>query len=375
MNDDTSGERSGAAPTLSRGAVTHPDYMFWDNWFAVYQGQYHRFTLQAPRRFPPGHVRVFADDHPAAPATLEGAPTTPDDRHHLAEIGYLTSADAVHWEYRGAAIRPSEEPAAWDSHVIWSGNAHVVAGRLVVPYTGRSQQPANGDRFLQQIGLAILDPDTGHFDKLAQNPVLSPLERSPGGARRAEELGYDIAGDELVIMAWRDPYFLVDEAAGMVHMFFAAKLQAQLVAERLPGAPGRGGIGHAVARIDALDRWELLEPLALPAAYSQLELPIVIQRDGEYVLLSSVAELGADGSRRQSLRGYRAGALHGPWQPIHGDSDLLVPLEGIYGINMAPGLDGEYHAVCFYEQALAISPLRRVTWTGNVPHIPPASGW
>ena len=365
--------------TVARGGIEDPRKFLWDNWFVAHYGKYYRFTLEAPRVFPDGFHPPFADDFPyPKDHVYSGSKALADDRHHLARIGLYTSMDGKGWSYEGVAIDVDPNPARFDSHVIWSGNAHSINGRLVVPYTGRSRtlDPTHPDKWLQRIGMAVMDDQTGKFIKLGRNPILDPLAKRPDGRNLAESLGYDISSDSKVIMAWRDPYIYHDHASDTLHLFFAAKVNKSLLSKRVPGANGSGAIGHAVAKAGSLDQWTLLPPVDLPAAYSQFELPVVIKRGDEFVMFSSVVEF--TGNRRsQSLRAYRSDSLTGDWQPIKKGSDKIMDLTRLYGVNLAPSIDGkDLYGVSFYDKELALSPMVKLQWDHEgVPFFPPEYQW
>lgn len=146
----------------------------------------------------------------------------------------------------------------------------------------------------------------------------------------------------------------------VVHMFFAAKIDDKALAERLPQATADGAVGYAVAKDGDLTHWTLKPPLQLPAAYSKYELPIVIKRGDQFVLFSSVVELRPN-SRQQSVRAYRSDAIDGKWQPIKGDSDKILDMKNIYGLNVAKGANGrDYYGISFYDNKdLTLSPLSK----------------
>jgi hypothetical protein len=361
------------------GGIQNGRSFLWDNWFVSFKKTYYRFSLEAPRVFPEGFAPSFDGDFRYPKGTdLSGRKAGSDDRHHMAQIGLYKSKNGKDWQYEGVAIGTSHDPRAWDSHVIWSGNAHDVGGRLVVPYTGRSKtlDPITKDKWLQKIGIAILDENTGFFTKMGRNPVLDPTAKDAQGKIIAKKLGYDISSDSLVIMAWRDPYLYVDQAKGEVHMFFAAKADTSLLAKRGQNGAANGAIGHAVAKIADLGRWQLLPPLEIPAAYSQFELPIVIKHKNDYVLFSSVVELG-ENTRKQSLRAYRTSRIDGRWKKIKPGDDLVMDLKRIYGVNIALGSNGkDYYGVSFDDKNLTLSPLMKMSWDERgVPHFPPEEKW
>ncbi len=320
------------------GSILDTRFYLWDNWFVVYKNTIFRFTLQSPK--------IFPKDHPQA-----GSPVGYDDRHELASIGLYTSKDGNRWEYQGAVIEPESGPgkeSRFDSKVIWSGNATVIKDQLVVPYTGRSKV-AGRDPWLQKIGVALFNPATQTFSRLSPNPVLDPGAKDSCGLNIAEKLGYDLSSSPKVIMAWRDPYLLVQDQK--VHMFFAAKKKLARPSE------DNSAVGHAVASIHDLSKWTLLPPLNLPRSYSQMELPIVIKQGNSYVLLSSVVEF-TDKGRVQTLRAYRNTGFDGPWKPFSSRGDLALQLNKVYGINVAKDLKEQLSAVSFDMKSLGLTSLK-----------------
>lgn len=216
-----------------------PDHWVWDSWSTRDDsGFHHLFFLRASR------------------ALLD-----PDRRHHRASIGHAVSDDLARWTLAADALVPSDSPA-WDDMATWTGS--VVRGddgmwRLF--YTGVSRAE---DGLVQRIGVAHSE------DLLAwRRPSADFLLEAD--ARWYEKLDLGVWFDE----AWRDPWvFRADDDRW--HMLITARARS--------GDPdGRSVIGHAVS--DDLDNWEVLPPLTEPAGWGQMEVPQVVEVDGQAFLL------------------------------------------------------------------------------------------
>src|ERR671910_3530110 len=94
------------------------DFYVWDSWIADDGDLYHLFFLQAPRSL-----------------------GDPGMRHLSATVGHATSADLVHWDYRGECFGPAE--SGWDDLAIWTGSVVCDGGHWRVFFTPGHPQ---GDR-------------------------------------------------------------------------------------------------------------------------------------------------------------------------------------------------------------------------------------
>jgi len=120
------------------------------------------------------------------------------ERHLQAALRHAVSTDnGVSWQDLDVVLEASRD-GRWPDLVIWGSNGvyrDVPGGgkEFLLFVTGRSK--ADGE--LQRIGLA--KSDDGHeFSR--PKVILDPTSR----------MGYDITGDDNVLMAWRDPFVFRD---------------------------------------------------------------------------------------------------------------------------------------------------------------------
>jgi len=119
-------------------------------------------------------------------------------RHLQAALRHAVSPDnGVNWQDLDVVLEASRD-GRWPDLVIWGSNGvyrDVPGGgkEFLLFVTGRSK--ADGE--LQRIGLA--KSPNGH-DFSRPKVVLDPTSR----------MGYDITGDDNVLMAWRDPFVFRD---------------------------------------------------------------------------------------------------------------------------------------------------------------------
>jgi hypothetical protein len=151
--------------------------------------------------------------------------------------------------------------------------------RAYMFYTGLTRDPS----FYQSIGLAICDNLKGmRWERYQDAPILT-----------ADPRWYQTEGK----MAWRDPFVIRDEAAGLWRMFLAGK-QKDLPEER------NGCIVTATS--EDLLHWEVHPPLIAPGRYSEMECPVYHRHGGKYHLLVSISD-------DRSIHQYSAKQLNGPW--------------------------------------------------------------
>lgn len=222
-------------------ALVLPDDWVWDLWIADTGSEFHIFYLKAPRSL-----------------------GDPEFRHANATVGHAVSDDLVEWRVLPDALAPGSA-GSWDDRAIWTGSVIEVDGVWHMLYTGTSIGEGG---LVQRIGLAT-SVDLSTWTKDGQNPLIE------ADARWYEKLG---AGDWYE-EAWRDPW--VFSSGGRYHVLVTAR------SNRGP-SPGRGVIGHAVS--DDLRRWEVLPPLSEAVGFGHLEVPQVVEADGQHVLVFSCEE-------------------------------------------------------------------------------------
>ena len=273
------------------------------------------------------------------------------ERHLQAALRHAVSNDdGVSWQNLGVVLEASRD-GSWPDLVIWGSNGvyrDVPGGgkEFLLFVTGRSK--ADGE--LQRIGLA--KSDDGHeFSR--PKVILDPTSR----------MGYDITGDDNVLMAWRDPFVFRDHEDDRWHMLFAAKAA-------MPAGPPIATVGHAIAKDDDLEQWELQSPLQLPRHYRQLEVPSLVQRPGRYCLFVSTQnypDKSTNKAKQTAFRGYVAPSLLGPWEFIYGETDLIyghkiyAPL--VFKRGQSPH---KYAAVAFFSEnttlPITATPLIDIEW-------------
>ena len=150
------------------------------------------------------------------------------------------------WQDLGVVLEASRD-GRWPDLVIWGSNGvyrDVPDGgkEFLLFVTGRSK--ADGE--LQRIGLAK-SPNGHNFSP--PKVILDPTSR----------MGYDITGDDNVLMAWRDPFVFRDRKHGRWHMLFAAKAA-------MPASTPIATVGHAIAQSDDLEQWCSSAPASTAAA-------------------------------------------------------------------------------------------------------------
>lgn len=241
------------------------DRWVWDSWLADDGERYHLFFLQAPR-----------------------SPSNPDGRHFRVSVGHAVSADLRSWQELPTALRPAVGPR-WDDYTTWTGSIiRAPDGHWLMFYTGTSRDE---DGLVQRIGAAE------SVDLLTwQRLDTPPLEAD---SRWYERLDSRAWPDE----AWRDPYVFADPDGDGWHMLITAR-------SNHGPADRRGVIGHA--RSADLLAWEVQPPLTEPGSFGHLEVPQVVEVDGQALLVFSchAAQMPAD--RRDGVGSRGIWSVPGP---------------------------------------------------------------
>lgn len=228
------------------------DKWVWDFWFAQDGQDIHMFYLQADR--------ALQDPH---------------QRHWHVSIGHAVSDDLMTWRVLPDAIRPSEDPDAFDSYTTWTGSIIKHDGLWYMFYTGgkKSEQA-----LVQRVGVAT-SHDLVIWHKHDKNPL---IEADPTWY---ELLDLTAWHDQ----AWRDPYvFRADD--GMFHALMTARCKNG-------AADARGVIGHA--RSSDLLQWEALPPLTEPGEFGYLEVPQIVHIAGRYYLIFSCPRIYYSHAQRE----------------------------------------------------------------------------
>lgn len=285
----------------------------WDFWHFVEDGKVHLYFLQADR-----------------------AIGNPDLRHWNVSIGHAVSTDLRHWDYRGAALRPSGAPA-WDDYTTWTGSVIRAEGACHLFYTGTTRAE-NGLR--QRIGHAVAPSPEGPWERVGDGLALD-LD-----TRWYEEHAPDQA-EHWHDRAWRDPWVLPHKIDGLYHMFFTARRKdGPLYA--------RGVIGHAVS--PDLVHWEARPPVYQGGHYGQLEVPQVFEREGKwYCMFCNVREHWTPEMRARHGGGVSgthylvADSPFGPWEPAPGFLDGDIPCRRYAGKLLVDPVSGQECLMAFLD--------------------------
>lgn len=278
------------------------DHWVWDSWPAFDGTHHHLFFLRASR------------------ALLD-----PDRRHQRASIGHARSVDLRTWELLPDALVPDDAPA-WDDQATWTGSVvQAPDGTWRLFYTGVSR----ADRGLvQRIGAARSDD-------------LITWHRLPGPLTEADPRWYETLADQgWFDEAWRDPWVLRDPDGDGWHMLVTARVKE--------GDPeGRSVIGHATS--PDLDTWTVQEPLSTPAGFGQLEVPQVVEVEGQAFLLFCCWSDRMAPGRRETWTGGGMWAvpgesLLGPWDF---DEARAFDHPSLYAARMVQDADGRWALLGF----------------------------
>lgn len=116
------------------------------NGFIFYQGEYHLFYQHYP------YDAIWGPMH----------------------WGHAKSKDLIHWEHLPVALAPDKD---YDLGGCFSGSAIEKDGKLWLMYTGNIQNEQGEPRQIQNIAVS---EDGIHFEKIAQNPVLTEADLPEG---------------------------------------------------------------------------------------------------------------------------------------------------------------------------------------------------
>ncbi len=246
-------------------------------------------------------------------------------------IAHAVSTNGINWRRVTNALFIGD-PGSWDDLMLWtmhvSPDPHQ-AGRWRMFYTGLSRRDQG---HVQRVGLALSE-DLFHWRKVPVNwrDLRGPSDPEPikrarqASARQGEcdcihaasdpsscfPLAADPAHYEASLdegrrwVSFRDPYFYFDDGRGLL-----------LVSARVNEGPivRRGCV--AVLEEVSPHHFESLPPLHHPGLYDDIEVPNLVQLDGEYYLIGSIRE-------DAKIRYWHTDRLGNPWRSYH-DNVLMA---------------------------------------------------
>ncbi len=303
-----------------RDGIAHPELYLWDSWTYEQRGELHLYCL-AVSRTREGGAPLAASERNDVPFHV---------RH------FVSTDDGLTWLDLGVFQEPRPGAQSFDAKTIWSGSVTVLAdGRKLVAFTGLADHPCPRV-FMQSMGTAI-SLDGHHIEPDSIGLISCPFQEWSTITQKGyflgerEQLGHQDGEDGGPIMAWRDPYVLVQK--NTLHMFWCAK-----------SARSTPVIGHAILREDAsgfaIDSLE--PPITVPdaALFTQLELPKVLYdpvREKFYLIVATCNrqyEGQSDAEVDKQIRLYEADALAGPWR-FHFKDGSSLGLEDQYMFGMS----------------------------------------
>lgn len=241
-----------------------PDRVLHDTWVFVRDAETHLFYL---------------------------APQAGNNLHRL--IGHAISTNWLDWDEL-PSIELTGCKGQWDSGRI--GTGHVFRyddGRYYMAYTGRIDPQ-------EDIGLAVSD-DLVTWQKVSTSPVWPQATCPPYETHEAAPG---------LTLPWRDP-FVVRDPTGEWEAYVCART------DRGPLA-GRACVGRC--RLDAVDRWRTLAPVATTGEYAMMEVPEIFAFGGRHWLTFNTGSPWGrrlDTTRRPNASGtfyLVADAWNGPWR-------------------------------------------------------------
>jgi beta-fructofuranosidase len=210
---------------------TRPDRYLWDTWLVPAEGRYHLF-----------HMQKVAGETDSL------------------EIGHVVSDDLVRWTMLDPALTLGPL-GSWDRFRFRTGTVVSQGGRYYLFYGAAPEM-------IDRVGVAT-STDLVHWERFAGNPI---AEADP----RWYE--HDASSRPTGAVAWRDPCIVRDGDEWVMYL-----------AARSNHGPtgGRGTI--ATLRSRDLLRWDVGQPLDVPAGYAVMEVPDVFELDGRWFLLHSTS--------------------------------------------------------------------------------------
>ncbi|MDX1564400.1 MAG: glycosyl hydrolase, partial [Phycisphaeraceae bacterium] len=249
-------------------------------------------------------------------------------------IAHAVSTNAINWRRVGNALFIGD-PGSWDDLMLWT--MHVTPdphrpGSWRMFYTGLSRREQGR---MQRVGLALSD-DLYHWKKAPVHwedlrgptdpePVLEARRRSQSVEASFYNAPFDpescfpiepdtphYENDIDVGRSWvsfRDPFYFQEDGQGWL-----------AVAGRVPDGPiiRRGCV--AALRETEPNCFESVPALHHPGLYDDLEVPNVVQLDGEYYLIASIRE-------DSKIRYWHTDRIGNPWRSYH---DNVLMAQGNY---------------------------------------------
>ena len=175
----------------------------------------------------------------------------PTNEHHFsAAVGYGRTTDFESMEWVAERVLGADAEG-WDDTSIWTGDVVRIDGGALMFYTSRNS--ATDDGLTQNVGAAV---SVGSLEGWRRVPDIRIAPESPYEPRSCD-------GDTS-IHAWRDPFLFRHN--GETFMLLAAKSRARALGRK-------GAIALLRLHTGDLTRWEVLEPIADPGWYSEMEVP------------------------------------------------------------------------------------------------------
>lgn len=321
MNQQASSTTPNVSQLRFMDGIRHPELWLWDSWTLDDAEGLHLYCLALNKH------------------SAEGEPITPPERNnyrfHVRH--FLSTDEGKSWTDCGAVLEPGHTADGADARNVWSGSVFRRAdGEYLFGYTGVRQQDGNRD-FLQTICMGTASSANGPVTVLSK-ALSCPLKDYEAITSLGyylgpkERLGDNNGEEQGPILAWRDPYFFIDEHETLNAMW-ASKV-----------APTSPAIARATLKKESgeyrID--ELLPPVMLPDSeeFTQAEVPKIYRdaQSGDFYLLISacnrVYEGQPDSEVNQELRLYRSQSSNGPWQCCSAKGSLLPDLNYLFGASI-----------------------------------------
>lgn len=321
MVSDFSAPITPPSDVIFREGISHPDLWLWDAWTYYSGTELSLFTLALSRR-----------QH-------NGLAIPPNERNNFEfHIRRFVSIDnGVSWRDCGLYLAPSDAASGVLSRNVWSGSAAQFRDKLLFGFTG-IRQPNPTRPFVQSICAALapldLSPPDGNDIFVISDPVENyDAIRAKGYYLGSNDLLGDANGEDGgPILAWRDPFFLVN-GDGTVDALWSAKT-----------GPTTPAIAHArlVWREESFSV-ELQPPIELPdyTEFTQAEVPKVYHntsREFYYMLVSTCNRLREgqpDTEVSKELRLYVSKSLSSDWHPYRYEGAIIPNIHGLFGASFA----------------------------------------
>lgn len=320
---DSSLDMSSVDAQVFEGAIVHPELYLWDSWSYQEHGTMHLYCLAISRNKPNGEALL--------PAEKDNYPF---------HIRHFSSIDqGRRWKDEGCFQQPGQASDGHDGRNVWSGSICLLpTGEKLAGFTGIFEID-DQRRYLQNISLG-----TSSSGCVAETLLPSPLSCPIRDRQYILSLGYYLDATERLgsndgeeggpVMAWRDPFFFVDQD-NRINAIWAAKSD-----------PTSGVIAHGlICQTDDRNSYRLealYPPMSLPDGedFTQAELPKIYFDEVQciyYLIVSSCNrhfEDQPDTEVDKTIRLYKSDSMRGPWQIAVGDSSAIKGAEGLFGMTV-----------------------------------------